>query len=41
MPNERILIVDDEKEINDLIRSYLIKKGFNPCLPSTGWKPWS
>lgn len=30
MPNERILIVDDEKEINDLIRSYLTKEGFQP-----------
>ena len=36
MPNERILIVDDEKEINDLIRSYLIKEGFQPLSAFNG-----
>lgn len=30
MPREKILIVDDEKAINDLIRSYLVKEGFVP-----------
>ncbi len=30
MPGEKILIVDDEKEINELIRSYLLKEGFCP-----------
>jgi len=28
MPSEKILIVDDEKEINDLIKSYITKEGF-------------
>lgn len=28
MSREKILIVDDEKEINDLIRSYIVKEGF-------------
>jgi DNA-binding response OmpR family regulator len=36
MPNERILVVDDEKEINDLIRSYLIKEGFKPVSAYSG-----
>lgn len=30
MPKEKILIVDDEKPINDLIRSYVEKEGFTP-----------
>ena len=30
MAGEKILIVDDEKPINDLIRSYMIKEGFIP-----------
>ena len=28
MPGEKILIVDDEKPINDLIRSYVESEGF-------------
>jgi len=28
MPRQKILIVDDEKEINDLIRSYIIKEEY-------------
>lgn len=36
MPNEKILIIDDEKEINDLIRSYIIKEGFIPYSAYTG-----
>lgn len=28
MPREKILIVDDEREINDLIRSYIVKEGY-------------
>ncbi len=28
MPGEKILIVDDEKEINDLIKSYIVKEGY-------------
>lgn len=28
MPREKVLIVDDEREINDLIRSYIIKEGY-------------
>jgi DNA-binding response OmpR family regulator len=28
MPEEKILIVDDEREINDLIRSYIEKEGY-------------
>lgn len=30
MPGEKILIIDDEKPINDLIRSYIMKEGFIP-----------
>ena len=30
MAGEKILIIDDEKPINDLIRSYLTKEGFIP-----------
>lgn len=36
MAGEKILIVDDEKPINDLIRSYLIKEGFLPLSAYTG-----
>jgi len=30
MAGEKILIIDDEKPINDLIRSYIMKEGFIP-----------
>ena len=30
MSGEKILIIDDEKPINDLIRSYIMKEGFIP-----------
>lgn len=36
MPSEKILIVDDEKAINDLIRSYLVKEGFLPFCAFNG-----
>ena len=36
MPGETILIVDDEKEISELIRSYLIKENFNPLSAYNG-----
>ena len=36
MPGEKILIVDDEKAINDLIRSYLRKEGFISLSAYTG-----
>lgn len=36
MAGEKILIVDDEKPINDLIRSYLTKEGFLPLSAYTG-----
>lgn len=36
MAGEKILIVDDEREINDLIKSYLIKEGFVPLCAYTG-----
>ena len=36
MAGEKILIVDDERPINDLIRSYLVKEGFIPCSAFTG-----
>jgi DNA-binding response OmpR family regulator len=36
MAGEKILIVDDEKPINDLIRSYLIKEGFMPFSAYSG-----
>ena len=36
MAGEKILIVDDEKPINDLIRSYLVKEGFIPYSAYTG-----
>lgn len=36
MPKEKILIVDDEKEINDLIKSYIVKEGFLAFSAYTG-----
>lgn len=36
MPKEKILIVDDEKTINNLIRSYMEKEGFQPLTAYTG-----
>ncbi len=36
MPNERILIVDDEKEISDLICRYLDREGFRTAVAHTG-----
>jgi len=36
MAGEKILIVDDEKPINDLIRSYLMKEGFIPFSAYSG-----
>ena len=36
MPGERILIVDDEKQICELIHSYLIKEGFSSYYVHTG-----
>ncbi len=36
MAGEKILIIDDEKPINDLIRSYLLKEGFIPLSSYTG-----
>jgi len=36
MAGEKILIIDDEKEINDLIKSYLLKEGFEPLCAYDG-----
>lgn len=36
MPEEKILIVDDEKPINDLIKTYLQKEGFLPIQAYNG-----
>jgi len=36
MAGEKILIIDDEKPINDLIRSYLAKEGFIPLSAYNG-----
>lgn len=36
MAGEKVLIVDDEKEINDLIKSYLLKEGFIPLCAYNG-----
>lgn len=36
MPGEKILIVDDEKPINDLIRSYIESEGFTALSAFTG-----
>lgn len=36
MAGEKILIIDDEKSINDLIRSYLVKEGFIPFSAYSG-----
>jgi len=36
MQGRKILIIDDEKPINDLIRSYLIKEGFTPLSAFSG-----
>lgn len=36
MAGEKILIIDDEREISDLIRSYLLKEGFVAVAAFTG-----
>lgn len=36
MAGEKILIIDDEKPINDLIRSYVMKEGFIPLSAYNG-----
>lgn len=36
MAGEKILIIDDEKPINDLIRSYVMKEGFIPLSAFSG-----
>ena len=36
MAGEKILIIDDEKPINDLIRSYIMKEGFIPLSAYNG-----
>lgn len=36
MAGEKILIVDDEQEINDLIKSYLLREGFVPLCAYSG-----
>lgn len=36
MAGEKVLIIDDEKQICDLIRSYLIKEGFTSAYALTG-----
>ncbi|MDR2163440.1 MAG: response regulator transcription factor [Clostridiales Family XIII bacterium] len=36
MPDEKVLIVDDEKAINDLIRSYVAKEGYIPIQVFSG-----
>lgn len=36
MAGEKILIIDDEREIGDLIRSYLLKEGFVPVVAFSG-----
>lgn len=36
MAGEKILIIDDEKEINDLIKSYVLKEGFVPLCAYNG-----
>jgi len=36
MSAEKILIIDDEKPINDLIRSYVMKEGFIPLSAYNG-----
>lgn len=36
MPKEKIIIIDDEKDISELIKSYLIKEGFDPLVAYDG-----
>ncbi|MDO4544757.1 MAG: response regulator transcription factor [Bacillota bacterium] len=36
MAGEKILIIDDEREINDLIKSYVLKEGFVPICAYDG-----
>lgn len=36
MPKEKVLIIDDEKPINQLIKSYLNKEGFQPIQAFNG-----
>ena len=40
MANEKILIVDDDKNICDLLRLYLEKEGYRPFRPTTARPPW-
>lgn len=36
MPNEKILIVEDEKKIAEVVKSYLQRDGFNVSIANTG-----
>lgn len=36
MAGEKILIVDDEKDIQDLIKSYVLREGFIPICAENG-----
>lgn len=36
MPHEKILIIEDEKKIADIVRSYLERDGFNVTVANTG-----
>ncbi|MBI3592090.1 MAG: response regulator transcription factor [Nitrospirae bacterium] len=36
MPNEKILIVEDEKKISDIIKAYLERDGFKTAVANTG-----
>ncbi|MDO4393912.1 MAG: response regulator transcription factor [Bacillota bacterium] len=36
MAGEKILVVDDEREISDLVKSYLLKEGFIPICARNG-----
>ena len=40
MANEKILVVDDDKNICELLRLYLVKEGYNVTMPTTARPPW-
>ena len=40
MANEKILVVDDDKNICELLRLYLVKEGYNVTMSTTAARRW-
>jgi two-component system phosphate regulon response regulator PhoB len=40
MAKERILVVDDEEDILELVRFHLAREGYQLTLAATGEEPW-